>query len=84
MSDPTQIVASKPAITSQTIQGAVIQLVVSLTAVIALLKPADADKINGISSAIQGYVPMIAGIAVAVVPALMTILGRFKASQPVH
>lgn len=84
MSDPTQIVASKPAATSTTIQGAVIQFVVSLMAVLALLFPANADKFTSFGATVTGYAPVIGGVIVAVLPFVMTILGRFKASQPLH
>lgn len=84
MSDPSTTVASKPAATSTTIQGAAIQLVVSLVAVLALLFPKDADKINTIGQTIVGYAPVIAGVIVAVAPFVMTVLGRFKAAVPLH
>lgn len=84
MSDPTQIVASKPAATSTTIQGAVAQLVVSLTAIAVLIHPQDAAKIHTIGDAIVNYIPMAAAIIAAAAPFIMTVAGRFKATQPLH
>lgn len=84
MTDPTQITTAKPAAQSATIQGSVLQLIVSLTAVVALLMPSHADQINSISAAIQGYWPMVGGIVVAVMPFIHTVLGRFNATQPLR
>lgn len=84
MTDTTTIIPSKPVATSTTIQGAVIQLVVSLTAVLALLSPKNADAINSFGSAVVGYGPMIGGVVAAIAPFVMTVLGRFKATTNLH
>ena len=84
MTDATAVTPSKPAITSQTIQGAVVQFVISLTALVVIFFPKEADKITSVSGMIQGYVPVILAVVAAVAPLVMTVLGRFKAVQPLH
>jgi hypothetical protein len=84
MTDTTQIVASKPAATSTTIQGAVIQFALSLIAVLALLYPKNAAQLNSFGQVFQGYAPMIGGVIAAVAPFVMTVLGRFKATTALH
>lgn len=84
MTDATTITASKPAATSTTIQSATVQFIVSLTALLVVFFPKDADKINSTAGLITGYLPMIIAVAVAVIPFVGTILGRFKAQVPLH
>lgn len=84
MTDTTSITASKPAATSTTIQGAVLQFVVSVTALVALFFPKNAQAVNDASTAIQGYLPVVVSVGVAAAPLVMTILGRFKAVQALH
>lgn len=84
MTDATQTPASKPYLTSTTIQGAIIQLIVSLAAVLALLSPKNADKINSVVQLVQAYLPMVFGLVASVAPFVMTVIGRAKATQPLH
>ena len=83
MTDVTSVTAPKSPAASTTIQGAVLQFVISVTALCALFFPKNADQINNASQAIQAYLPMVLSVAVAILPAIHTILGRFKATQPI-
>lgn len=84
MTDATTPVASKPYLASTTIQGAALQLIVSLTAMLAVLMPKHADQINSISAMITNYLPMALGILATLAPFVMTVIGRAKATQPLH
>lgn len=85
MSDATSgITASKPAATSTTIQGSVLQFIISATALAALLAPKHADQINGVAQTVESYLPMAFAVGATVIPLVMTIIGRFTATTPLH
>lgn len=84
MTDTTQIQPSKPAATSLTLQGATVQLIVSLMAVLALLFPTNADKFNSFGQTVTGYAPVVGGVIAAALPFIATVLGRFKATTALH
>lgn len=84
MTDATATPASKPYLASTTIQGSILQLIVSLTAVLAVLMPKHADQINNIASMITSYLPLVLGVLASLAPFVMTVIGRAKAQTALH
>ncbi len=84
MTDAATVPASKPYLTSTTILSGIAQLIVSLTAVLALLMPKHADQIANIGQMVTNYLPMVVGIAASLLPFIGVVIGRAKATTALH